>query len=259
MVEHGNVVSLVKDVDYVSLSDDDVLLATGSFSFDATTFEFFGMLLNGGRLVLCPENTLLNPDLLKQEIINRQVTIMWLTSSWLNQLVETDITLFGTLKTILAGGEKLSEKHIEKIRQTYPVLQIINGYGPTENTTFSLTYRIDETNISSSIPIGKPLNKRSAYIFDESLGLVPIGVVGELYLGGSGLSRGYLNQPALTTERFIKNPFDTSGETRLYKTGDLARWLPNGTVEYLGRVDEQVKIRGYRIEPGEIEIYGYES
>jgi amino acid adenylation domain-containing protein len=148
MVTQKNVVSLVKGVDYVTLTKDDVLLSTGSTSFDATTFEYWGMLLNGGQLVLCTENRLLDSEQLKQEINSRGVTKMWFTSSWFNQLVDNDITVFKNLKTILAGGEKLSEYHIEKMRQTYPEIEIINGYGPTENTTFSLTYNIKETDLT---------------------------------------------------------------------------------------------------------------
>ncbi|MCW3078681.1 non-ribosomal peptide synthetase, partial [Segetibacter sp.] len=252
MVEHGNVVSLVKGVEYVSLTDKDILLSTGSPSFDATTFEYWGMLLNGGQLVLCTENTLLDSQLLKAEISERKVTKMWFTSSWFNQLVETDITVFSGLQTVLVGGEKLSEKHIEKLRQADPSIEIINGYGPTENTTFSITYTIQEKEVNSSIPIGRPLTNRSAYITNYANQLVPIGVPGEILLGGAGLSKGYLNRPELTEERFVTNPFDDNTQ-RLYKTGDLGRWRSDGNIEYLGRIDDQVKIRGYRIELGEIE------
>jgi amino acid adenylation domain-containing protein/non-ribosomal peptide synthase protein (TIGR01720 family)/FkbM family methyltransferase len=251
MVEHRNVVSLVRGVDYISLDKNDVLLSTGSFSFDATTVEYWGMLLNGGQLIICPETTLLSSTLLKEEIANRKVTKMWFTSSWFNQLVETDITLFEGLQTVLVGGEKLSEKHIEQIRATYPSIEIINGYGPTENTTFSLTYNIRETRFNSAIPIGRPLNNRTAYILNAQHQPVPIGVAGEICLGGAGLSRGYLKREELTKEKFITSPFDSG--TRLYRTGDLGRWLPDGNIEYLGRLDDQVKIRGFRIELGEIE------
>jgi amino acid adenylation domain-containing protein/non-ribosomal peptide synthase protein (TIGR01720 family) len=250
LVTNNNVVSLVTGVDYVSIKREDVLLSTGSSSFDATTFEYWSMLLNGGQLVLCAENRLLDNQLLKEEINTRAVNKMWFTSSWFNQLVETDISLFETLETILVGGEKLSEYHIGKLRQTYPAIEIINGYGPTENTTFSLTYTIAESAIHQPIPIGRPLTNRTAYILDARQRLVPAGVSGEIYLSGDGLSRGYLNRPELTAEKFIKNPF-ASG--LMYRTGDIGRWLPNGNIEYLGRIDDQVKIRGYRIELGEIE------
>ncbi|MEZ4692105.1 MAG: amino acid adenylation domain-containing protein [Ignavibacteria bacterium] len=256
MVTQKNVVSLVKGVDYVTFTKDDVLLSTGSTSFDATTFEYWGMLLNGGQLVLCTENRLLDSELLKQEINSRGVTKMWFTSSWFNQLVDNDITVFKNLKTILAGGEKLSEYHIEKMRQTYPEIEIINGYGPTENTTFSLTYNIKETDLTKQkvlIPIGRPLSNRTAYVLNKNLQPVPVGVTGEVYLGGDGVSNGYLNNPDLTKERFVNDPFSKKENARLYKTGDLGRWKPDGNIEYLGRADEQVKIRGYRIELGEIE------
>ena len=253
MVTHKNVVSLVRDIDYVSLDKEDILLSTGSPSFDATTFEYWGILLNGGQLILCTENRLLDSKLLKEEIVRRGVTKMWFTSSWFNQLVDTDIGVFEGLETILVGGEKLSEQHIKQMRQLYPLIEIINGYGPTENTTFSLTYKITDTWTSSSIPIGRPLSNRSAYVLDKQRQLVPVGVTGEICIGGAGLARGYLNRKELTEEKFIANPFSRESESRLYKTGDLGRWLPDGNIEYLGRIDDQLKIRGYRIEPGEIE------
>ena len=253
MVNQQNVVSLVKGVDYVGLNKSVVLLSTGSPSFDATTLEYWGMLLNGGQLVLCGEDILLDSKLLKAEIDKRGVNKMWFTSSWFNQLVETHIAVFETLDTVLVGGEKLSEYHIQKFRQTYPQVEIINGYGPTENTTFSLTYKITASNINTAIPVGRPLNNRKAYLLDKNQQPVPVGVAGEIYLGGAGLSAGYLNQPLLTAEKFVKNPFSNDVDLRIYKTGDMGRWLPDGNIEYLGRVDEQVKIRGYRIELGEIE------
>jgi amino acid adenylation domain-containing protein/non-ribosomal peptide synthase protein (TIGR01720 family) len=253
LVKHGNVVSLVKEVSYVDLSENDILLSTGSPSFDASTLEYWGMLLNGGRLILCSENRLLNSDLLKKEIVSNGVSKMWFTSSWFNQLVETDITVFKTLDTILVGGEKLSEKHIKQLCETYPDINIVNGYGPTENTTFSLTYKIDDLSVEKTIPIGKPLTNRKVYILDGQLQLCPVGITGEIFVGGAGLSLGYLNQPELTAEKFVNNFFDTEPGSRLYKTGDLGRWLPDGNVEFIGRIDDQVKIRGYRIELGEIE------
>ena len=256
MVTQKNVVSLVKGVDYVNFTPDDVLLSTGSTSFDATTFEYWGMLLNGGQLVLCTENRLLDSEQLKDEINSRGVTKMWFTSSWFNQLVDNDIRVFKNLKTILAGGEKLSEYHIEKMRQTYPEIEIINGYGPTENTTFSLTYNIKETELTKQkklIPIGRPLSNRTAYVLNKNMQPAPIGITGEVYLGGDGVSNGYLNNPELTKERFVNDPFGKDSNSRLYKTGDLGRWKADGNIEYLGRADEQVKIRGYRIELGEIE------
>ncbi len=251
LVTHRNVVSLVRGVDYVPLSNENILLSTGSSSFDATTFEYWSTLLNGGRLIFSREDKLLNIEALKKEIEKREVNIMWFTSSWFNSIVDTDVTVFGRLKTILVGGEKLSEKHIYKVKQTYPSIRLINGYGPTENTTFSLTYNITET--GNTIPIGYPLNNRSAYLLNEQLQLVPIGAAGEIYLSGAGLSRGYLNRPDLTSVKFISNPFTKEDGAKMYKTGDIGRWRSDGNLEYLGRRDEQVKIHGYRIELGEIE------
>ncbi|GAA4316739.1 hypothetical protein GCM10023149_13940 [Mucilaginibacter gynuensis] len=250
LVEQGNVVSLVKNVSYVDISSDDVVLVTGAPTFDATTFEYWSMLLNGGKLILCKNEDLFIASSLKALITKYGVTTMWFTSSWFNQLTEDSPEVFSGLKTILVGGEKLSEHHIQKIRTVYPALNLINGYGPTENTTFSLTYPITNP-VSNPIPIGKPLNNRTAYVLNGSYQLVPVGAIGEIYLGGAGLSRGYLNREELTREKFISNPYDTGG--RLYSTGDLGKWLPDGSIEYIGRKDDQVKIRGFRIEPGEIE------
>ena len=253
MIENRNVVSLVRGMNFVNLQGKNVLLSTGSASFDASSFEIWAMLLNGGELVLCPEQILLNGELLKQEIRKRKVNMMWFTSSLLNQWVELDMGVFEGLKTVIAGGEKLSEKHIEKLRNRYPSLEIINGYGPTENTTFSLTYLIKEHQITRPLPIGKPLNNRTAYILNHQLQLCGVGVIGELFLGGAGVGRGYLNRPDLTKEKFLPDPFSSEPGARMYRSGDLSRQMPDGNLEYLGRLDDQVKIRGFRIEPAEIE------
>jgi amino acid adenylation domain-containing protein len=252
MVEHGNVVSLVKKSGYFDARHNDTLLVTGSPSFDATTFEYWSMLINGGKLVLCNDKDLFNSTALKNLIAQHKVTVMWFTSSWFNQLVDDSPEVLRRLNTILVGGEKLSVPHIKKIRSTYPDLKLLNGYGPTENTTFSLTYPITEVNSDGIIPIGKPLNNRKAYVLGPAQQLNPVGVFGEVWLGGDGVSRGYLNQPELTNQKFIKDPF-SDGDTLMYKTGDIGRWLANGNIEYKGRVDDQVKIRGYRVEPGEIQ------
>ncbi|NML40086.1 non-ribosomal peptide synthase/polyketide synthase [Chitinophaga sp. G-6-1-13] len=253
MVSHQNVVSLVKGVDYVSFSAADRLLSTGAPSFDAATFEYWGMLLNGGRLILCPEQQLLDNEVLKREISTHQVNMMWFTASWFNQLIDTDIRIFETLSVVLAGGEKLSEEHINKLKRQYPALTVINGYGPTENTTFSITYTVEAGAVKVPVPVGRPLSNRKVYILDSRRQLVPVGVTGEIYVGGAGLSLGYLNLPELTAERFISHQFGNNSVERLYKTGDLGCWQADGNVLCLGRTDDQVKIRGYRIEPGETE------
>ncbi|MFC4634987.1 amino acid adenylation domain-containing protein [Dokdonia ponticola] len=256
MVEHKNIIRLVKSANFYQLSTTDVLLSTGAFSFDATTFEYWGTLLNGGCLVLCSKDTLLDNELLSSEIKERNVNVMWFTAGWLQMLVDTSIGLFAPLSTVLAGGDKLSPKHIAILKSTYPELEIINGYGPTENTTFSLTYTIPE--VGEDIPIGYPISNSTAYILSDNLDVQPIGVVGEICLGGDGLSRGYLNRPDLTAEKFVFNrfcePSSQAGRSGiLYKTGDLGRWLPDGRIAFMGRKDTQVKIRGYRVELSEIE------
>lgn len=259
MVTHRNITSLALGSGFVEWEMSDVLLSTGSPSFDATTIEYWGPLLNGAQLVLCPEERLLDVAGLKEEIGLRGVTKMWFTAGWLNQLVDTDITVFNGLRTVIAGGEKLSGRHIGILRQHYPSLEIINGYGPTENTTFSLTFKIDHVDNADNIPIGYPLGNRFVYILDQAAKLLPVGVEGELYVGGDGLSRGYLHQEELTAERFVTMTLDDGIPIRLYRTGDKGRWLPDGSALYLGRTDDQVKLRGYRIEPGEIEQVMMES
>ncbi|KIO77523.1 hypothetical protein TH53_08765 [Pedobacter lusitanus] len=251
LVEHGNVSSLILGANYIKLSSSDAILSAGSPSFDATTFEYWGMLLNGGRLVLCPSSSLTDNKLLKEVITSNGVTVMWFTSGWFNQLVDVEIDLFESLSSVMVGGEKLSAPHINRFRQAYPEKAVINGYGPTENTTFSLSYLIKERESKANIPLGRPLNNRQAYVLDSYRQLVPVGVQGEIYVGGAGVARGYLNHEDLTPERFIADPFVNGG--RLYKTGDIGRWLADGNIEFTGRRDDQVKIRGYRIELGEIE------
>ena len=247
MIEQRSVIRLVKSAAYVSLRGNEVLLSTGAVSFDATTFEYWSMLLNGGRLVLCSRQVLMDAQLLAAEMKKNSVSIMWFTAGWLNQLVDGDVTMFSGLRTLLAGGDRLSAAHIKILKAHYPELQIINGYGPTENTTFSLCYTIPA--VPDNIPVGKPISNSTAYILDKRQRLCAIGVAGEICTGGAGIARGYLNNDTLTDQKFIPHPF-VEGE-KIYRTGDLGRWLPDGNIEFLGRMDDQVKIRGYRVEPGE--------
>ncbi|MDQ1350344.1 MAG: hypothetical protein QG657_645 [Acidobacteriota bacterium] len=253
MVAHKSVVRLVKNNTFIRFEDADSILQTGALEFDASTFEIWGALLNGLTLHLVDRDTILNFGKLKQAVIRFKVTIMWMTAPFFNQVLDTDIEVFKGLKNLLVGGDVLSPAHINRLRKQFSKLNIINGYGPTENTTFSTTFRIDRE-YHENIPIGRPISNSLAYILGSHYQLTPIGAVGELFVGGDGLSRGYLNNPELTAEKFIFNRSDRSQKTYiLYKTGDLARWLPDGNIEFLGRVDSQVKIRGYRVEPGEIE------
>ncbi|PAM96240.1 hypothetical protein B4N84_02120 [Flavobacterium sp. IR1] len=250
MVEQGNVVRLVKPGNYFPLNEEKVLLSTGSISFDATTVEYFGTLLNGAKLVLVRQETQLELEELANVIQQNKVNSLWMTASWFNQVVENKIELFETITQLIVGGDIVSPIHVQKLYDQYPAITIVNGYGPTENTTFSTTYEIKPAGYTA-IPIGKPIENSQAYLLDSNLQPVNVGVSGKLYVAGAGVARGYLNNLELTAEKFIDNPF-VSG-TKMYNTGDLGRWLPDGNIEFLGRNDQQVKIRGFRIELGEIE------
>jgi len=250
LVEHRAILRLVLNTNYVRLGAADRILMTGALSFDASTFEIWGALLNGGAFCRPPERAVLDAAAMKALITQHGITTLWLTSSLCNQLADEDITLFAGLSTLLTGGEKLSAPHINRIRAAHPALTVVNGYGPTENTTFTCCHVIEQA-YPQDIPIGRPIANTQVHILDAALALVPPGAAGEIFTGGDGLARGYLNDPALTQEKFIAHPFQPGA--RLYRTGDLGRWRDDGVVEYLGRKDHQVKIRGFRIEPGEIE------
>ncbi|MCM3738302.1 amino acid adenylation domain-containing protein [Bacillus cytotoxicus] len=244
-----NVVRLVKNTNYIEIKDNDRILQTGSIAFDASTFEIWGALLNGAALHLVSKEIILNANKLKQYLTKNEITILWLTSPLFNKLVEDNSTLFKGVKYLLVGGDVVSLKHVMIVRKQAPIIKVINGYGPTENTTFSTCYEINDT--TNVLPIGKPIANSTAYILDKNNKLVPIGVPGELYVGGDGVAKGYLNNEELTKGKFVKNPYK-HGE-KMYRTGDLTRWLPDGNIEFLGRIDNQVKIRGFRIELDGIE------
>ena len=266
MVEHRNVVRLVKNTDFVEFRETERLLQTGALEFDASTFEIWGSLLNGMSLCTSHKDEILNSGKLKENITKYNISTMWLTSPLFNQLSGVDLEIFKGLKNLLVGGDVLSPLHINRVRERFPHLNIINGYGPTENTTFSTTFKIDKE-YSRRIPIGKPITNSTAYVVDKAGHPVPVGVSGELLVGGDGISRGYLNNPELTAEKFLNShhsSFDLPRThlSKLYRTGDLARWMADGPpaggatkviIEFLGRIDQQVKIRGFRIELEEIE------
>jgi acyl-coenzyme A synthetase/AMP-(fatty) acid ligase/acyl carrier protein len=223
-------------------------MPTGALEFDASTFEIWGALLNGASLYLAHRDSILNFEQLKRVVKKQGVTIMWMTAALFNRVSDAGLEVFEGPRALLVGGDVLSPVHINRVRDRFPRLTMINGYGPTENTTFSTTFRI-EKQYEDSIPIGKPIANSTAYILDRNNCPVPIGIVGELVVGGDGLARGYLNNPVLTADKFNRS-YRTY---RTYKTGDLARWLADGNIEFIGRIDSQVKIRGFRVEPGEIE------
>ncbi|WP_339176608.1 plipastatin non-ribosomal peptide synthetase PpsC [Bacillus sp. PS93] len=250
MIEQRSVIRLVKNSNYITFTPEDRLLMTSSIGFDVGSFEIFGPLLNGAALHLSDQQTFLDSHQLKRYIEHQGITTIWLTSSLFNHLTEQNEQTFSQLKHLIIGGEALSPSHVNRIRNVCPEVSIWNGYGPTENTTFSTCLHIQKT-YELSIPIGRPVGNSTAYILNQWGVLQPVGAVGELCVGGDGVARGYLGRPDLTKEKFVPHPF-APGD-RLYRTGDLARWLPDGTIEYVGRIDDQVKVRGYRVELGEIE------
>lgn len=251
IIKQKSIVRLVRNSNYISLTENDSILLSGAIGFDATTFEIWGALLNGCTLFIVEKDILLDSQKLETEINKNDINVLWLTSSLFTQITELNPNVFASLRCLLIGGDVLSIEHVNKIRNLFPALAVINGYGPTENTTFSTCHLIQE-NYQDNIPIGKPISNSTAYIFNESMKLQPIGAFGELYVGGDGLSFGYLNRPELNAEKFVFNPLNP-GE-KLFKTGDKARWLPDGIIEFHGRIDDQLKIRGFRVEPLEIEV-----
>lgn len=260
MVEHCAVLSLVFN-DYLKVSTTDVFAFLSSPAFDATIFELYNPLLKGNKLIIPADlkNLISNVKEFKAFLAFNRISVLWLTTTLFENLFYLDNHLFEELNYLIIGGEALDKKTVNKvINSTSKPRHFMNGYGPTESTTFTCTYELTKQIGDYNVPIGKPINNRRVYILDAVHSPVPVGVTGELYIGGAGLARGYLNSSELTAERFVANPFITEadkekGYTRLYKTGDLVRWLPDGNIEYIGRNDDQVKIRGYRIELGEIE------
>lgn len=247
LIENRSVIRLVRNPQFVHLNEQTVILQTGSIAFDASTFEIWGALLNGGTLVLMEQHALTDHEQIKKDIAKYHVNMMWVTASLFNQMIQNDNQLYKDLDYLLIGGEKLSEKYVRIMKREAPGVKLINGYGPTENTTFTCTYEIPAE--FKCISIGRPIDNTQVYIHNQ-FGLCGIGIPGELCTAGDGLSRGYLDNEELTEQKFITNPY---GEGRLYCTGDMARWRADGNIEYLGRIDQQIKLHGYRIELGEIE------
>jgi amino acid adenylation domain-containing protein/FkbH-like protein len=254
-VPHRAVNRLVVNTNYIKLDSTDRIAQVSNISFDAATFEIWGALLNGGRLVGFARDVALSPQDFANELKEQGITAMFLTVALFNQLAAEVPGIFQPLRTTMAGGEALDPKWVRAVLKDRPPQRLVNGYGPTENTTFTCCYEIRGLEPGqTNVPIGKPISNTRVYILDRYLNPVPAGVAGELFTGGDGLARGYWNRPELTAEKFVPDPFGEAGSSGfLYRTGDLARYLPDGSIEFLGRIDQQVKIRGFRIELGEIE------
>lgn len=252
MVEHIGVSRLVRNTNYVRFSKEDRVLQTAAPVFDVSVFDIWGALLNGAGLYLIDKFTLLDPIKLETVLREKRITMLWLTSPLFTQFAQQKPDMFRSVQYLIVGGDILSPKHIQLVREHCQQLTVVNGYGPTENTSFSCCFTIEQA-YEKSVPIGPPINNSTAYIVDKYGNLNPIGVPGELWVGGDGVARGYLNNEQLTQQKFIPNPFVTGD--RVYRTGDAAKWLPDGSIEFIGRLDNQVKIRGFRVEIGEIENY----
>jgi amino acid adenylation domain-containing protein len=253
MVTHRNVARLVKGSDYAELNAGETLLQLAPVSFDASTFEIWGALLNGARLAVFAPGIPSVAELCAG-LRRYGVTTLWLTAGLFHQVVELQLEGLRGLRQLLAGGDVLSVWHVREALRGLEGVRLINGYGPTEGTTFTCCHVItDVGDTTATVPIGRPIANTRVYVLDEGLRLLPVGAAGELYVGGDGLARGYLNRPELTAERFVPAPFSTEPGARLYRTGDRVRWLEGGVLEFLGRTDTQVKVRGFRIELGEVE------
>ncbi|PHM27177.1 non-ribosomal peptide synthetase [Xenorhabdus ehlersii] len=254
VVPHRAVVRLAVNNGYAETGQDDRVAFTANPAFDASTFEVWTPLLNGGALVVIDHATLLTPQAFVQVLQVHRITVLWLTVGLFNRLAAELSPVLPQINILIVGGDVLNPHVIAQILRNSPPQQLLNGYGPSEGTTFTTTYRITEMPVgTTNLPIGRPISNTRLYLLNAYGQPVPLGAIGEIYIGGDGVACGYLNRPELTAERFLVDPFSDQLDARMYRTGDLARYLPDGNLEFLGRNDQQVKIRGFRIEPGEIE------
>jgi amino acid adenylation domain-containing protein len=273
-VDHRAVNRLVMNTNYINIEPKDVIAQAANYAFDAATFEIWGALLKGARLVGVSKELALSPSYFATFMRSQEMSVLFLTTALFNQIAQEVPFAFNSLRHLLFGGEAVDPKWVKEVLDNGAPQRLLHVYGPTENTTFTSWYLVEEVSEdATTIPIGRPIANTQIYVLDSQLQPVGIGVPGELYIGGDGLAREYLNQPELTAQKFILNPFDQGRKAEilpnsqspipspqspvpspcLYKTGDKARYLSDGNIEFLGRIDNQVKIRGFRIELGEIE------
>jgi tyrocidine synthetase-3 len=272
LTTHANVIRVVKNTNFIEITGSDRVLQLSNYAFDGSVFDIYGALLNGSVLVLVEREKVLAVEQLAALIKQQQITVFFVTTALFNTLIDMQLYCFASIRKVLFGGERVSTAHAGKALAYMGTGRVIHVYGPTETTVYATYYFIDRiAKDADTIPIGQPITNTAAYILDKYLRLVPIGVSGELYIGGEGLARGYLNQPELTAENFkravIRHSSFVIGSSsnlatndqcpmtndRFYRTGDLVRRLADGNIEFIGRIDGQIKIRGFRIEPGEIE------
>jgi amino acid adenylation domain-containing protein len=253
-VSHRNILRLVSGLTCVRLDAPGACLLHSPLAFDASTFEIWGPLLNGGRCVVAPPGPI-DASALPPLLARHGVTTLWLTSALFNTIADLAPGAVAGVRELLIGGEPVSAPHVARVQSARPGLTIVNGYGPTEATTFTTMYRLPDAVEAGpyGVPIGAPIANTQVYVLDARQQPLPPGMFGELYVGGPGVSRGYWRRPGLTAAAFVPDHLSGQRGARLYRTGDRARWRADGVLECAGRVDRQVKVRGYRIEPGEIE------
>ncbi|NRP75842.1 Gramicidin S synthase 2 [Ensifer psoraleae] len=253
VVPHRAVNRLVINNGYLTIDGGDRVAWAGNPAFDASTFEVWAPLLNGGCIVVMSATTVLDAASFSKTLEHHAVTSLFLTTALFNQYTSSIAPTLAQLKYLLCGGERSDPSAFLRLLREEGPVRLIHCYGPTETTTFAAAYTVGAMQEKApSIPIGRPIANTRIYLLDAHGQPVPFGAVGELYIGGAGVARGYLNRPELTAERFLADPFCDEAGARMYRSGDLARYLPDGNLEFLRRNDEQVKIRGFRIEPGEI-------
>lgn len=251
---HRAVTRLVLDTNYVEVKPSDRIAQASNTAFDAATFEIWGALLNGACIIGISRDIVLSPQRFANELRERNISVVFLTTALFNQIARDVPSAFSSLRQLMWGGEAVDPHWVRVVLDHGAPQRLLHVYGPTETTTFASWQLVTEVADGvTTIPIGRPISNTRIRVLDRHLNLVPIGVQGELYIGGSGLARGYLNRPELTSEKFVPDPFSPAPAARLYKTGDIGRYLLDGSIEFVGRVDQQIKIRGFRVELGEIE------
>jgi amino acid adenylation domain-containing protein len=253
-VSHSSMIRLLRETNYIQFQGDEVVAQTVNMSFDPSTFEIWGALLNGCRLAIIGNEVLLDVESFAAEIIDKGVQVMFLATALFNEVGRLKPTIFNSVKTLLFGGEVVYPVTAATVLEHGGPERLVNVYGPAECSTFSSWYLVREVaKDAPSVPVGKPVANTQLYVLDRNMNLEPVGIMGKVYIGGEGLARGYWRRPELTAERFVPDPYGQPGG-RLYTTGDLARWMEDGNLEFFGRQDNQIKIRGFRVELGEIEI-----
>jgi amino acid adenylation domain-containing protein len=254
-VSHRSMIRLLRETNYIQFQGDEVVAQTVNMSFDPSTFEIWGALLNGCRLVIIGNDVLLDVERFAAEIIDKGVQVMFLATALFNEVGRLKPDMFNSVKSLLFGGEAVYPVTAAAVLEHGGPERLVNAYGPAECTTFSGWYVAKEVARDAiCVPIGKPVANTQLYVLDRNRNLEPIGIMGKLYIGGEGLARGYWRRPELTAERFVPDPYSQQPGGRLYTSGDLARWMEDGNLEFFGREDNQIKIRGFRVELGEIEV-----